>query len=166
MENGFIPTKLKRINDEIVAVSCNGKVSFFDEKLNINKKKSFKFYAGNSEMLLNDIKFDDSNMYVLIKGFDMQKENVLGEITSYDLKSGKKVNTTPLKAKKEWEIARLNYCIMNKIRRISHLGSCIFNTTCTADCIIYLRDNRILYFQKSMGNNFSYICSLFSFYAN
>ncbi|MBL4976587.1 hypothetical protein [Bacillus halotolerans] len=104
MENGFIPTKLKRITDEIVAVSYNGKVSFFDE--NLNKKKSFKFYAGNSEMLLNDIKFDDSNMYVLIKGFDMQKENVLGEITSYDLKSGKKVNTTPLKAKKEWEIAR------------------------------------------------------------
>ncbi|WP_456301145.1 hypothetical protein [Bacillus halotolerans] len=104
MENGFIPTKLKRINDEIVAVSYNGKVSFFDE--NLNKKKSFKFYAGNKEMLLNDIKFGDSNMYVLIKGFDMQKENVLGEITSYDLKSGKKVNTTPLKAKKEWEIAR------------------------------------------------------------
>ncbi len=51
-------------------------------------------------MLLNDIKFDDSNMCVLIKGFDMQKENVLGEITSYDLKSGEKVNTTPLKGKR------------------------------------------------------------------
>ncbi|MEC1546399.1 hypothetical protein [Bacillus halotolerans] len=71
MENGFIPTKLKRINDEIVAVSYNGKVSFFDE--NLNKKKSFEFYAGNNEMLLNDIKFDDSNMYVLIKGLTCKK---------------------------------------------------------------------------------------------
>ncbi|TDO13779.1 hypothetical protein DFO69_2235, partial [Bacillus subtilis] len=33
MENGFFPTKLKRINDEIVAVSYNGKVSFFDKNL-------------------------------------------------------------------------------------------------------------------------------------
>lgn len=104
MEKGFHPERLKILKDEIIAVSYNGKVNIYDK--NINKKSSFDFYAGNNDFLLNDVQFDTNKMYVLIKGFDMQKDNVLGEITSYELKSGKKVKTTQLKAKKEWEIAR------------------------------------------------------------
>lgn len=104
MVASFHPERLKILKDEIIAVSYNGKVNIYDK--NINKKSSFDFYAGNNDFLLNDVQFDTNKMYVLIKGFDMQKDNVLGEITSYELKSGKKVKTTQLKAKKEWEIAR------------------------------------------------------------
>ncbi|MCR4387285.1 hypothetical protein [Bacillus amyloliquefaciens] len=70
------------------------------------RKKSFDFYAGDDNKLMNEVQFNDREMYVLLKNFDIQRDNKLGDITSYDLKSGKKVKTIPLKAKKEWEIAR------------------------------------------------------------
>lgn len=70
------------------------------------KKKSFDFYAGDDNKLMNDVQFNDREMYVLLKNFDIQRDNKLGDITSYDLKSGKKLKTIPLKVNKEWEIAR------------------------------------------------------------
>nr|WP_254455513.1 hypothetical protein [Bacillus velezensis] len=104
MEKGFHPAKLKILKDSILAVSFDGKMQVFDKKM--VKKKSFDFYAGDDNKLMNDVQFNDKEMYVLLKNFDIQRDNKLGDITSYDLKSGKKVKTIPLKAKKEWEIAR------------------------------------------------------------
>lgn len=104
MEKGFHPAKLKILKDSILAVSFEGKLQVFDKKM--VKKKSFDFYAGDDNKLMNDVQFNDREMYVLLKNFDIQRDNKLGDITSYDLKSGKKVKTIPLKAKKEWEIAR------------------------------------------------------------
>nr|WP_254068271.1 hypothetical protein [Bacillus velezensis] len=104
MEKGFHPAKLKILKDSILAVSFDGLMQVFDKKM--VKKKSFDFYAGDDNKLMNDVQFNDKEMYVLLKNFDIQRDNKLGDITSYDLKSGKKVKTIPLKAKKEWEIAR------------------------------------------------------------
>ncbi|MCM3105888.1 hypothetical protein ABEW72_14555 [Bacillus velezensis] len=104
MEKGFHPAKLKILKDSILAVSFAGKLQVFDKKM--VKKKSFDFYAGDDIKLMNDVQFNDREMYVLLKNFDIQRDNKLGDITSYDLKSGKKVKTIPLKANKEWEIAR------------------------------------------------------------
>ncbi|QBG57683.1 hypothetical protein D2M30_3383 [Bacillus amyloliquefaciens] len=104
MEKGFHPAKLKIVKDSILAVSFDGKLQVFDKKM--VKKNSFNFYAGDDNKLMNDVQFNDREMYVLLKNFDIQRDNKLGDITSYDLKSGKKVKTIPLKANKEWEIAR------------------------------------------------------------
>lgn len=104
MEKGFQPAKLKIVKDSILAVSFDGKLQEFDKKM--GKKNSFNFYAGDDNKLVNDVQFNDREMYVLLKNFDIQRDNKLGDITSYDLKSGKKVKTIPLKANKEWEIAR------------------------------------------------------------
>lgn len=46
-----------------------------------NKKNTAKFYW----------QFNDREMYVLLKNFDIQRDNKLRDITSYDLKSGKKL---------------------------------------------------------------------------
>ncbi|MBO3651615.1 MULTISPECIES: hypothetical protein [Bacillus amyloliquefaciens group] len=104
MEKGFHPVKLKILKDSILAVSFAGKLQMFDKKM--GKKNSFNFYAGNDNKLMNDVQFTDREMYVLLKNFDIQRDKKLGDMTSYDLKSGKKLKTIPLKAKKEWEIAR------------------------------------------------------------
>ncbi|MDP1498595.1 hypothetical protein [Bacillus velezensis] len=104
MEKGFHPVKLKILKDSILAVSFAGKLQMFDKKM--GKKNSFNFYAGNDNKLMNDVQFTDREMYVLLKNFDIQRDKKLGDMTSYDLKSGKKLKTIPLKANKEWEIAR------------------------------------------------------------
>ncbi|MGP3780842.1 hypothetical protein ACTWKC_09120 [Bacillus sp. 4A_MP3] len=104
MEKGFHPAKLKIVKDKVLAVSFDGKLQIFDKKM--VKKNSFNFYAGDDNKLMNDVQFTDREMYVLFKNFDIQRDKKLGDITSYDLKSGKKLKTIPLKAKKEWEIAR------------------------------------------------------------
>ncbi|MDA7028178.1 hypothetical protein PJ311_16515 [Bacillus sp. CLL-7-23] len=104
MEKGFFPTKLKRIKDEVVAVSSNGKVTVFDHLF--HKKRSFNVFTGNDDYSLEDVKINDHNIYALTKRFKRDKQKLIGNIISYNLKSGKKEKTTPLKANQDWDFAR------------------------------------------------------------
>ncbi|MED1125668.1 hypothetical protein [Bacillus atrophaeus] len=103
-DKDFTPLQIKVMGNQVIVPSNNGKTIIYDK--DFKQKKSFKFDAGHKNILLQNIQFSDDQMHVLTKRYTKTKNDVIGNITTYNLQTGKRLSDVEIKSNKDWEYAR------------------------------------------------------------